>query len=616
MVNSIKQIFRTPLKLVILIISMIINAVILVSGFTLLFHTNSELNSIEKSYTTIGTVEQKKSSTEDYSIWDAATETYSHYQIPIYDKFISKDILNIKKIKYIEKPEKRPYYGAYMPGYLKSMDERVRGFDLYLTIEFSPVETCVPNKPVLVNIKKVLMGDVHNSSQLWLCDHMTEEPDTLEAGKTYISTLMYKDNTHTKNEIGTSVEWYPIKILPVTTQRDKAGNILPNSVNVMQGSSWEVVTEDFYESDRGRYWLNLVSSYHMLRDMIPVLPTNSMVLLPSFHSKSAQIVSGREISKTEFQKGKKVCLISKEFADLNGLKEGDKVNLPLYFSDYNNSSSHTFEIGCDFSLLNAKGEIYSAFSEHEYEIVGIYQYQNIGSVSAMGKSEITYDQIIIPSKSVKESDEDNIVDVGPMKYATTSFQIPNGTIKEYEALFSKEEKSDFLEIHFDDNGYEKIKNEIIENRILAYMLCCFGILSVIIVILLLLYFFIVRQKKRIAIERAMGANKKQCRISMVGGLGVFVLTATIIGSILGSALLNTTLYTERRGTYFSTKYSSSQKNMELILPSNIELSFVEMAAVVVTLSLILTFIVVILAIYLVDRQFKSDLVILLGDKES
>ena len=43
----------------------------------------------------------------------------------------------------------------------------------------------------------------------------------------------------------------------------------------------------------------------------------------------------------------------------------------------------------------------------------------------------------------------------PMRNATTSFQIPNGTADIYEKEFAKVEKSDFLQITFDDNGYTK-----------------------------------------------------------------------------------------------------------------------------------------------------------------
>lgn len=60
MLNSIKQIYRTPVKLVLFIIAMIVSSMILVLGIVLLLYTNAELNALEESYTTIGTVEQKK----------------------------------------------------------------------------------------------------------------------------------------------------------------------------------------------------------------------------------------------------------------------------------------------------------------------------------------------------------------------------------------------------------------------------------------------------------------------------------------------------------------------------------------------------------------------------
>lgn len=59
MLNSIKQIYRTPVKLVLFIIAMIVSSMILVLGIVLLLYTNAELNALEESYTTIGTVEQK-----------------------------------------------------------------------------------------------------------------------------------------------------------------------------------------------------------------------------------------------------------------------------------------------------------------------------------------------------------------------------------------------------------------------------------------------------------------------------------------------------------------------------------------------------------------------------
>lgn len=616
MFNSIKQICRTPVKLVLFIIAMISSTMIFASGIMLLLHTNSELNSLENTYTTIATVEQKNSSIETYSSWDAATETYEYFQAPVYEEMLDKSILNFEGVEYIEEPEKRPSYGAYLPEYSLSSDNGnlIYSWNLQLIVEFSPIETCIPDKPVPVKIEKVLWGDIHESDMLWLCDHHTENPEKLEAGKTYIATLMYQNNSHGENEVGTSVEWYPTKQTPSTTQYDQAGDLLQNDINDKVGISWEEVTDDFYVSGRGKYWLNLAESYEMLNDTVSVLATNSLVLLPTFHSKQSIIVSGREISKEEFQKGERVCLIAEEFAELNELEPGDKICLPLYYVDnYNYLGS-----GVDYSLLNAEGEIYPIFSEQEYKIVGIYQYQDMQNPSAWNQTEMKLDQIIIPTASIQESDENNIVAEGPMNHRSTSFQIANGTSKDYMEAFSKVEKNNLLEITFEDNGYEKIKKNLDENRTIAFLLFCFGTISVILVILLLLYFFVVKQKKWVAVERAMGAGKGQCRVSIIGGLAVFILLATILGSFLGNSLMNAMLQRENREeteTYFSKKYSISQDIVE-VQEEDVEKYTGEIRTVMFAVPPILTLFVVAISICIINRQFQSEIMMSLGDREN
>ena len=76
---------------------MIVSSMILVLGIVLLLYTNAELNALEESYTTIGTVEQK----------------------------IEKSILDFAGTEYIEEPEQRLSYGAYLPEYSFSSGDEV-----------------------------------------------------------------------------------------------------------------------------------------------------------------------------------------------------------------------------------------------------------------------------------------------------------------------------------------------------------------------------------------------------------------------------------------------------------------------------------------------------------
>ena len=55
--------------------------------------------------------------------------------------------------------------------------------------------------------------------------------------------------------------------------------------------------------------------------------------------------------------------------------------------------------------------------------------------------------VIIPAASVENSDEDNILNFSPMKPSNTIFQIKNGTIDDFLAIW-EEKGIDGLELAF------------------------------------------------------------------------------------------------------------------------------------------------------------------------
>ena len=166
--------------------------------------------------------------------------------------------------------------------------------------------------------------------------------------------------------------------------------------------------------------------------------------------------------------------------------------------------------------------------------------------------------VIIPSKSVKASDENNIVDFGPMLDTTTSFQISNGSIAEFEAAIKRlVPESSLLEITYDDNGYEKISGDLKSTRNIAVLLSTIGLFSTLSILMLLLYFFVAKQKKRTAIERSLGMSRGQCRVSIISGIMVLTVLATTAGSIGSSVLMERISAIEGKNqTGYSTMYSS------------------------------------------------------------
>lgn len=576
------------------------------------------MDSLEASYTTIGTVEQKAATVKTVSVWDAGTKSYTNYRYPDYDVKLSEHLLNFDHANYLVKPIKRHYYGAYVPDYKTFLDDKKgsTSFDFYAVVEFSVPNDIVADHPVTVNIEKVLMGDIYGNKQLKICDHYQEFPQKLSANHTYIATLMPQESTH-DSDAEADQEWIITGISPTSTQYDKNGNLIESEIN-KQAKPIEIVTPNFYDQGRGKYWLHMIESIQMFKKTIPVLPVDSFTVLPSFQSRKAVVTEGREINQAEFTEGKAVCVIPKEFADRNYMHVGSKIKLPLYYADYRNSAGASFGMGAtvDYSLLNANGDIYPIFFEQEYTVVGIYDYKNTQGEQMAESSEMAFDLILIPSLSVSVSDKNNIADDGVMLHTTTSFQIPNGSIDDYENYFKQVKGHDLLELKFNDNGYTYMKKSLDKTRATAYLLFISGAFASFVVIISVYYFFIIKQKKRIAIERSLGMNKKQCRISILSGLGIMIFVSMLIGSgISATFIISAEDQKESISEYYNVKYSPNQAKTSAIFDEATGISNQEKALLFIAVPTIFSMITMTVGIYLTDKQFHQDIMVLFSNSE-
>lgn len=224
-------------------------------------------------------------------------------------------------------------------------------------------------------------------------------------------------------------------------------------------------------------------------------------------------------------------MIHESTAMKNLLDVGDKINLPLLCA-YDGSLNGSFPY--EASLLDADGNFYEPFWEQEYEIVGTY------SSPARGGEDLVGDMFIIPTKSIGASWEDHLMHFGPMNAGTTSFQIENGTIQQFDqALREAAPEAAGLTITYNDLGYSEIMSTLHSSRNIALLLLFSSLLAALAVIVLLLYFFIVREKKRTAVERSLGMSKGQCRVSLLSGMLIMALLAVALGSFCGNVALKT-----------------------------------------------------------------------------
>lgn len=651
--NSLKQLLHTPVKAALFFLLMAAASLLLIFGSVMLVQSLQRIDAAEEQFTTIGFVEQKPTETWQETItwnkcWGEYTQTVNEY-----DQILSSDSLYFDGANYIYTPEVRPYYQAYVSG-INHTEDRV--YSTYI-MEFTALADCCLSEPSDVRVDRILLNkeaandtrirpmlglkaNLEEGDIIQISDFSKENAEILKAGKKYIANIVWA----ARNQAGYYMA-YPAPfssqygaedgchLLPLKVREGKESIPIPwrlfeYTLSNPPCSRVEEVTDGFYdEGARGQDWMTWIELHKEYGKTSFVLPTNGLQLLPTFHDKQMSIAKGREITAEEFENGAAVCMISDNFATKNLLDVGDKITLSLvyalygYIPDYDNTFSVTKTGRCyptyfkGYSPLDADMKPYEPFWEAEYEIVGTYEPLSPNTLLC-GTTEIARDMFIIPMKSVQASDENNIAHYGPMNALNTSFQIPNGTIQEFDAALREAvPEVSQLNITYDDNGYEEVMGSLRSARLTAILLFLVGLVSTVAIVILLLFFFIVKQKKRTAIERSLGMSKKQCRISLIAGILVLTIVAAMVGSLGGALLLNSM---DRNAditetTEFDTSYSLWAQNR----PMEVELDESDAAmtaALYIAIPILLMLFVFLLSLVLVNQNLKVEPVLLLSTK--
>lgn len=528
--NSMRQLFRMRGRVILFLLLLTFASGLCSVGRGFLMINQAKMEAYEDSFMTIGTVGQKAKSVEEQMIWDAEIKDYHIYNSPVYDSYVPLSVLNFAGADYLSGPERRCFYGAYMPEY----EMYGTGMSLSEIVEGSPVEDAVPDHPIAFKVTRILAGQggIREGHVISFCDHYNPEPEKLYADRTYVMSLSYRPGHEDQKafEGDSPSEYCPYPVLG-STQVDAAGNKVPDEVE--DDHFCDEVTEGFYDSPMGRRWLNIAAVWDHLRHTFPVTGTNDIYLMMAFYNGNAYISQGRAFTQEEYACGDRVCLVSEQFAQREGLALGDELSLALQYANYRRTAGRSFatNTAAAFTLINAEGEIYPVFEEGDYKIVGMYG----GQSGLRDEYGLGYNEIIIPSRSVKNSDADNILESGPMMGSNTSFRIANGTIDEYMEKWSKLQIPN-VEITFYDRGYSELEANINNMKYIARLLIVMGVTMVLMVLGYFSWLFILKQKERTAVERCLGFRKWQSFVSMFSGIFLLILVGSVCGYTAGGCL--------------------------------------------------------------------------------
>lgn len=570
MINSLKQMARTPVRTILFLILMFFAALLLTLGICIWLKGNSTMAQYEDRFMTIGTVRQIPDSFEQALQWDAETKDYEVWKNAQYRSYYTPEDMLFPGAEYIAGPEQRAFYTSYGPEYLMynvSVNPSALSMGS-LIAEFSPMEDCTPDETVKIKITKVIGGDQRLEGVVDnFCDHMNPNPMMLYKDKTYAAILhtylyihgsMYEELMKSKNEVHIGLEYIPGSL--------ETGLCLPDGSlpedTFRDGQEIFEVTDDFYETDAGRRLLNLAQSEGIWRHCQPVTGTNKTCLLMPFYNGQAYICEGRDISEEEYASGSKVCLAPKTFMENNGLSLGDQVKVQLLYTDTRVNAGRRFwldgSIGFYSGLVDAKGEPLQVFESSEYEVVGIYDVTVSGEDSIFNPGA---DELIVPMQSVEARDGKNLLACGPMTDATSSFQIPNGSIDAFLKGWA-EYGTDKLEITFYDMGYSQLKAGIDNMKKISLCLLVAGLVLTLLLLFFFSHLFITKQAQRTAIERSLGMRAAQCRWSMLSGFALLIFVGAVIGSVAGTRFSGRVSVVNAGQSYYETTYTEGLTNTE------------------------------------------------------
>lgn len=195
---------------------------------------------------------------------------------------------------------------------------------------------------------------------------------------------------------------------------------------------------DYLNSDAASTWReDIVPLCQLNYESAAVILTDRAESMYSFNTGDEALLSGRFFTGEEYTNGDDVCVISAAYAEQNGLRLGDMIQLDYYdsgFGEYNNGATANSMLAAEdpgpyrqryyMSLDDAIGVC------KNYTVIGIYT----GARFTFGAYQLNADTILVPKASVPNA----------QNYETransllNTFVLKNGSAKEFEKYMEQQ----------------------------------------------------------------------------------------------------------------------------------------------------------------------------------
>ena len=312
------------------------------------------------------------------------------------------------------------------------------------------------------------------------------------------------------------------------------------SITLGEDTSWlqdptlvhlEGSVEDFLASEEATEWNEVMERMEINYHAFPIIGVDRLEHVAEFARGNAHIVEGRNFTLEELETGAKVCIISYDLAQANGIQLGDTLSTSFY-SHVDNVPYQGY-LSEGVGLVKPAAYFYTAATEMSeaqgYTVIGFYaQINEPWKFDPVNGFAFTPNVIFAPFNSVSVPMEQ------PGQGMFYAVELENGTMFEFEELAIEVGLESLFACY--DGGFYLVEESIemfqqTANRAVLVGVAVYGIL-----LLLYLLLFPAQEKKTLRTMNSLGAPRKTRFAYLLTTVLGTLLPGTLLGMGLGAAL--------------------------------------------------------------------------------
>jgi hypothetical protein len=322
---------------------------------------------------------------------------------------------------------------------------------------------------------------------------------------------------------------FPIEVMGWANVRPQNLDTMELGFIELRGSLDNFLASEQWAEIAERIELNSISE-----SSFRVLTTNDPISIFDFQQQRNLMLEGRSFTRDEVRNGERVALVSRDFAEHNGLSVGDSISIQLYNAALDRTIvSFTMGYRTEWQTAWIPTTFHPELELSEsadFTIVGIYR-TTIISQMLRPDHAVSQDTVIIPDRSVHVLEGvplslfDGIPDHTPL--IDDSLIVANGRVDEVIELLNSH--SDGLGYYFTffDQGYEGLV--AILNNLLFGTTWIFALAAAAwaVVAFVFAMFYVARKKKEAALLHAMGSSHTKRTLWIFSQCAVVIVLALI-----------------------------------------------------------------------------------------